>query len=68
MELLYSNKQFLVTDDDFLEFNKYGLPIEVFCPNECKTIAFGCLQKLDIDHALVNGMKFDRNKVIFFGK
>lgn len=68
LELLYSNKQFLITDDDFNELNKLGLPIEVFCPNQCKTVAFGFLQKWDFDHALVNGIKFDRSKVIFFGK
>ncbi|PYZ94478.1 hypothetical protein CR194_02800 [Salipaludibacillus keqinensis] len=68
MGVIKSKKQFLVTDEDFLKFNKFGLPIEVFCPNQCETVAFGFLQQWDYNHAFVSGRKFERSKVVFFGK
>ncbi|WP_416149681.1 hypothetical protein ACM26V_01400 [Salipaludibacillus sp. HK11] len=68
LDLQSQHNQFLVTDEDFREFNKYGLPVAVFCPNKCKTVAFGLLQKWNVEHAIVNGKKFDRNKVVFLIK
>jgi hypothetical protein len=67
LSIITCKKQFLVTDEDFLELKKLGLPIEVFCPVLCKTVAFGFLENWDLNHARVNGNQFAREEVIFFG-
>ncbi|UOE96442.1 hypothetical protein [Alkalihalobacillus sp. LMS39] len=57
----------LVTNED-IEFNKkMGLPVEVFCPREYKTLAFGRIQSFCNEEILINGHPYCRENNAFFG-
>ncbi|WP_245805906.1 hypothetical protein [Bacillus alkalicellulosilyticus] len=57
----------LVTNDD-IEFNKkLGLPVEVFCPKEHRTVDFGRVQSFCNEEILINGTTYSREHNAFFG-
>lgn len=57
----------IITNHD-MELNmKYGLPVEVFCPKEFRTIAFGPIEKYTQNSIMISGKKYCRNKHAIFG-
>lgn len=51
-----------------LEYNrKLGLPIEVFCPRQKKTVAFGRIEALSKNGIIINSVIYSNEQYIFFG-
>ncbi|PWA12400.1 hypothetical protein DCC39_06255 [Pueribacillus theae] len=51
-----------------LEYNRnLGLPIEVFCPLQKETVAFGRIEALSKNGVIVNQFIYPNHRFIFFG-
>lgn len=60
------NKTSLSYDD--LEYNrKLGLPIEIYCPKQQKTIAFGRIEALTNHGVIINQSIYSSYEYVFFG-
>ncbi len=60
------NKTTLSYED--LEYNKkLGLPIEIYCPKQQKTIAFGRIEALMNHGVIINQSIYSNHDYVFFG-
>lgn len=51
-----------------LEYNrKLGLPIEIYCPKQHKTIAFGRIEALSNHGVIINQYIYSNHDYIFYG-
>lgn len=64
----YKLKNKTINTNHDMELNmKYGFPVEIFCPKELKTVAFGPIEKYTQDSIVVRGKNFCRHKFAIFG-
>ncbi|WP_096200989.1 hypothetical protein [Bacillus sp. FJAT-45350] len=65
---LYKVLKKSLTSLEDIEFNhKFGLPIEVFCPKDRRTVAFGRIENLNVKGVQINGEIFNIEENAFFG-
>jgi hypothetical protein len=58
----------LVTNQDLELNHRLGLPVEVFCSKQGKTLAFGPIKGFDDQKILIRDHDFCRSTYLFFGK
>ncbi|MFC0472932.1 hypothetical protein ACFFHM_21180 [Halalkalibacter kiskunsagensis] len=58
----------LVTNQDLDLNHRLGLPVEVFCFKQGKTIAFGPISAFDEEKIHIRGDNFCRSTYLFFGQ
>ncbi|WP_332693445.1 hypothetical protein [Halalkalibacter lacteus] len=58
----------LVTNQDLDLNHRLGLPVEVFCFKQGKTIAFGRIKAFDEEKIHIHGDDFCRSTYLFFGQ
>lgn len=67
MTLMKIKTKSLVLNKD-LEYNiKLGLPVEVYCPNAHKTVAFGRIEMMNERFVVINSEKHAIEDHFFFG-
>ncbi|GAF65334.1 hypothetical protein [Alkalihalobacillus trypoxylicola] len=67
MNILKITDKSLITNAD-LQFSKnLGLPVEVYCSKNKKTVAFGQIQDFNNEQIQISGVTFRRENYLFFG-
>ncbi|MCQ6266061.1 hypothetical protein M1K46_10340 [Fictibacillus sp. WQ 8-8] len=67
MTLLKIKTKSLVLNKDLRYNEKLGLPVEVYCPNSHRTIAFGRIETMDDHFVVINSEKHSIADHFFFG-
>ncbi|MBP3950552.1 hypothetical protein [Bacillus suaedae] len=57
----------LVTNQDLSFNHRLGIPVEVFCLKERKTVAFGQMSHFNDQLIVIQGKAFLRSQFLFFG-
>ncbi|MDT8860049.1 hypothetical protein N0O92_07365 [Alkalihalobacillus sp. MEB130] len=58
----------LVTNQDLELNHRLGIPVEVFCSKQGKTLAFGQIKGFDEERIQIRDYEFCRTTYLFFGK
>lgn len=58
----------LVTTQDIAFNYRLGIPVEVFCSHEGKTVAFGQISSFNDQVIYIRGNSFSRSNYLFFGQ